>query len=142
VNNIYDGAFFIQDSDFKASFYYFQINNIHDDWSHSYYEVVTDTTSAQRSFTFTINNTQEMFVSADFYDYRMYAYNCKSSYTTGLLALYSGSTQLQNVTVSDELGYGFLYFDPLPAGTYTITFKPTWTSVDVKDYTISVYALE
>jgi hypothetical protein len=94
VNNQYDGSFFIQDTDFPTAFYYFQINNVHDDWTHSYYEVVTDTTSAQRSFTFTIKNTQEMFVQADFYDYRMYPTGCKPYYTQGSLALYSGSTQL------------------------------------------------
>ena len=96
------------------------MNHVHDDWSHSYYEVVGDTTSELRTVTFTIKNSQELFVSADFYDYRMYPKGCKSSYTTGSLAVYSGTTKLQSTNVNDQLGYGFLYFNPLSAGTYTI----------------------
>ena len=42
--------------------------------------------------------------------------------------------------VTDQLGYGFLYFQSLAAGTYTITFKPSWGKMDIRDYTISVYA--
>lgn len=40
------------------------------------------------------------------------------------------------------MGYGFLYFNPLAAGTYKIVFDPTWGSKDVRDYTIQVYSKE
>ena len=40
------------------------------------------------------------------------------------------------------MGFGFISFDNLAAGTYTIKFQPTWSSIDVKDYTVGVYAAE
>jgi hypothetical protein len=88
VSNSNDGGFFIDQDSFKTAFYYYQINHVHDDWSHSYYEVVSDTTSELRTISFTIKNSQELFVSADFYDYRMYPYGCKSAYTSGALSVY------------------------------------------------------
>ena len=66
----------------------------------------------------------------------MYPNGCKSTSTSGSLKLYKGSTLVSSVSMNDDLGYGFLYFNPLSAGTYTISFTPTWKSGDVKDYTI------
>jgi len=40
------------------------------------------------------------------------------------------------------MGFGYLYFKNLAAGSYTIKFKATWSSIDIKDYTVSVYAAE
>jgi hypothetical protein len=93
ANSWYDGAFYIEDTDFVNAFYYFQINHIHDDWAHSYYEVISDN-GAAKTFTFTIKNSQELFVSVDFYDYRMYAPRCKTTYTTGTMTVKQGSTTL------------------------------------------------
>lgn len=87
-SNYNDGVFFIDQDSFKTGFYYYQINHVHNDWSHSYYEVVGDTTSELRTISFTLKASQELFVSADFYDYRMYPNGCKSSYTSGSLAVY------------------------------------------------------
>jgi len=58
----------------------------------------------------------------------------------GQLMLYKGYTLLDKVTFTDQLGNGNLYYPSLAAGTYTIKFLPKWTSIDVRDYTISVYA--
>src|SRR5687767_13623882 len=40
------------------------------------------------------------------------------------------------------MGFGFIKFDSLAAGTYIIKFQPKWSDIDVKDYTINVYAAE
>jgi hypothetical protein len=57
--------------------------------------VLNDAAGGTKTFTFTMAASQEMFVQADFYDYRMYPNGCKSSYTQGTLKLYSGSTLIQ-----------------------------------------------
>lgn len=137
-----EGTFFIDSATFLQAYYTVTINVDHDldGWNHSYYEVLSDTSGATRSFTFTTTSTQELYVSADFYDYRMYPPGCKSYYTTGTLSVYSGSTLLQSASVNDQFGFGFIYFSNMAAGTYKITFSPSWGSVDVRDYTIQVYA--
>jgi hypothetical protein len=38
------------------------------------------------------------------------------------------------------MGYGFIRFTSLAAGDYQITFQAKWGSVDIKDYTVQVYA--
>ena len=87
VNNQNDGVIFIDADDFKTAFLYFQINHDHDldGWKFSYYEVINDSAGTQRSFTFKTTSAQELFVAADFYDYRMYPPTCKGYYTTGTL---------------------------------------------------------
>lgn len=60
-----------------------------------------------------------------------------------MLSIYSGSSQLAGIMFTDQWGgLGTAHFPQLNAGTYTIKFTPTWTSVDVRDYTVNVYALE
>jgi hypothetical protein len=140
VNNLYDGAFFVEATEFANAFYTFDINFIHDSWSHSYYEVVGDSTGAQRTFTFTLPSAQELYISADFYDPRMYANGCGVNGAGGSLTLYQGSTQLASASVQNYIGYGYIYMNPLNAGTYTIKFQPQWESISVRDYTIQVYA--
>lgn len=71
----------------------------------------------------------------------MYASGCRQGQaTTGTIGVYKGSTYIDGTTFTDQLGYGYVYFQSLAAGTYTLKFKPTWTSYDVKDYTVSVYS--
>lgn len=71
----------------------------------------------------------------------MYAPNCRNGQsTTGNLQLLRGSTTLDNIVFTDQLGYGYQYYSSLAAGTYTLRFRPTWTAFDVKDYTVSVYS--
>ena len=74
----------------------------------------------------------------------MYAPGCKSTktYAKGSLKVYKGSTLLESTTFDDYIGFGFINFENLNAGTYTIKFKPTWSSVDVREYTVGVYAAE
>jgi hypothetical protein len=141
ANNKNDGAFFIDAATMLTAFYYFQINHIHDDWAHSYYDRKNDNTGTD-TYTFTLKASQELFITADFYDYRMYAPSCKTSYTSGTLALYSGSTLVKSTKVTDQLGYGFMQFSPLQAGKYSIKFTPSWGTKDVRDYTVGVYAKE
>jgi hypothetical protein len=38
------------------------------------------------------------------------------------------------------LGFGYIHYSTLAAGTYTITAKVGWQSADVKDYSVSVYS--
>ena len=72
----------------------------------------------------------------------MYAAGCRSAKSKGVLGLYTGTTLIQSFSYDDSLGFGSMYFANLAAGTYTIKFQATWTTVDVKDYTIGVYAAE
>lgn len=89
ANNKNDGGFFIDVTDFVRAFYYFQIGFVNDNWKISQYEVMNDTTSAERSFNFTIAKTQPLYIQGDFYDSRMYAPGCKTNrYAKGLLSLY------------------------------------------------------
>lgn len=94
-----DGIFFVEDSDFVKIYAHFVIADVHDSWNNNIAEVVGDTIDGpQRSFTFTLNKDQEVYVGAEFYSSRMYASGCKSS-TKGKLYLYQGSTKLNSVTV-------------------------------------------
>jgi hypothetical protein len=72
VKNINDGEFFIDETDFVNNYYYLTVNHVKDSYYHSYYEVLNDS-GAARTFTFTVPSTQEVYVSVDFYDSRMYA---------------------------------------------------------------------
>ncbi|CDW77757.1 calpain family cysteine protease containing protein [Stylonychia lemnae] len=135
-----DGYFYISDDDFVKAFFYFTVNYFKKGWKTSFYERLDDDGS-QQSYTFTTTVAQEIYIGADFYDARMYATGCRNGQTTnGLLQLLKGTTVLDQVTFSDQLGYGFLYQPSLAAGNYTIRFKPTWSAYDEKDYTVSVYS--
>ena len=78
----------------------------------------------------------------DFYDSRMYAPGCKSSsnYARGTMRLYRGNTYVDSVSFTDQMGFGFIRQQNLAAGSYKITFQASWSTIDVKDYTISIYA--
>lgn len=108
-------------------------------WNHAYYSKTGDT-GAQGSYTFKLPSAQEVYILGDLYDFRMYPTNCKTSYTSGSLSLYLGSTSVGSTSFSDQLGFGYIHFDSLAAGTYTIKASIGWRSGDVKDYTVSVYA--
>lgn len=84
AKNTQDGAFFIKDTDFAISFAYYQIGYVHDDWNHSYYAKTSDD-GGLASYTFTTEKTQELYVMADLYDFRMYPGRCKTWYTQGKL---------------------------------------------------------
>jgi hypothetical protein len=56
VKNSNDGAFFVEDTDFKKAFNYYQITHIHDDWMHSYYEVINDD-GTKKTFNFNLPST-------------------------------------------------------------------------------------
>jgi len=56
----------------------------------------------------------------------MYPSRCKTFYTGGKLFLYSGSTLVAQTSFTDALGYGFIGFDSLAAGTYTVKVQMSW----------------
>jgi hypothetical protein len=70
-------------------------------WNHSYYSKSSDTAGTVGVYTFTTTAAQEVYIMGDLYDYRMYPTGCKSSYTTGSLAIYQGSSSLGSTTFSD-----------------------------------------
>jgi hypothetical protein len=68
---------------------------------------------------------------------------CKNSYTYGSITVLKGTTVLQRTTFSDSWQIsGYVKMPALAAGVYKITFSATWTAIDIKDYTIGVYAPE
>lgn len=95
-------------TDIFAAFHTLEINHVHDDYARATYDVIGDS-GAARTFTFTTTRTQEVFVSADFYNPRMYPPGCKYSTTRGLLSLSKGTTVVASVSFDDSLsGNGFL----------------------------------
>ena len=139
-SNANDGYFFMDILDLVNSYYYFTINYHRDAWKTSYYERTSDDGS-QRAYTFTLRQSSEVYIGADFYDPRMYASGCRQGQQTkGSYSLYKGSTLIDRYSFADNVGYGWTYYNPLTAGTYTMYFQPTWTPYDVRDYTVSVYA--
>jgi len=88
IKNTNDGGFFIPEADFVRAFYYFQVAYVTDSWKHSFYEVENDTAGALRTFTFTTTQSNGLYITADFYDSRMYPQGCKSSFTSGALSLW------------------------------------------------------
>lgn len=73
----------------------------------------------------------------------MYSAGCRNGQSTsGAYNLYRGSTLIDQFSFSDNLGYGYTYYQSLSAGNYTLVFKPTWTQYDAKDYTVSLYAAD
>ena len=139
-SNSNDGYFFMDVNDFVISFYYFQINYYRDDWKLSYYDRQSDDGSLH-TYTFTLRTTQDVYLGADFYDPRMYANGCRgSAQTYGNYQLYRGNTQIDSYRFADTVGYGWTFYSGLSAGTYTLKFQAQWTSQDVKDFTVNVYA--
>lgn len=76
--NADDGIFYVDIETFKANFLYFLVTFYHDDWNVSYYEQTNDDATLKR-YTFSITTQQDVYVSADTYDPRMYPYGCKTA---------------------------------------------------------------
>jgi hypothetical protein len=100
VNNVNDGAFFVEDTDFVNAFAYYEIGYVNDSWVSSYYSKTSDSGS-MASYTFTTKNTQELYLIGALYDSRMYPNGCKNFYTSGKLYLYSGTTLVAQTTFTD-----------------------------------------
>jgi hypothetical protein len=119
VNNVNDGAFFVEDVDFVKAFQSFTISYFRETWNNNILDITGDTAGAQRKFTFTTAKAQEVFVGMEFYNARMYAHGCKQS-TTGIMYLFKGTTQLGGTYTYDWNNFNSFHFDSLAAGTYTL----------------------
>lgn len=73
VNDQNDGRFFIEASDFVKSFDSFVISYLRQGWVNNIVDVTNDSAGAQRTWTFTLDKAQEVFVGMEFYNSRMYA---------------------------------------------------------------------
>jgi hypothetical protein len=68
----------------------------------------------------------EAFIGIEFYNPRMYPYGCKSTATTAIMKIKSGSTTLTNTYIYEWNGMNTYHAASLAAGTYTIEMTPTW----------------
>lgn len=88
---------------------------------------------------------QEVFISVDFWPKRMFPYGCKNSPTYGYLSVIdSNGRTLANTIhqVSDRTGYGWIRYEDLKPGKYTIKIEMSWKSVDLKEFSLSTYAAQ
>ena len=138
VNDLNDGSFFMEAADFVKSFSTFVISYYRPGWANTIVDVTNDVAAPQRTWSFTLDRAQEVFVGMEFYNARMYAKGCKAT-TTGIMYLQSATSYLGGFYTYDWNGFNKFHFESLAAGTYTFKFQPTWNAQDVKDYTVRLY---
>jgi hypothetical protein len=75
-----DGESFMEIEDFAKTFEVFMINYIHDKWRINTHPVKGDNGSP-KSYFFTNNRVQDIYIGLDLYPDRMYPFGCKKNST-------------------------------------------------------------
>ena len=112
---------------------YFLISYYHEDWFQSYYDRQNDDGRLARyTFTTTIS-IQDLHVSADTYNPRMYPNGCKTNKVMAQILVRKNSPDPKNPFptlgekyFSDWIGYGHVLLKDVPAGNYEIFVQYAW----------------
>jgi hypothetical protein len=136
-----DGLTYMSIEDFVRTWDRVYVNNLYENWVTSSVSVTNDRGSTRASFDNPVK--QEVFISVDFWPHRMFPYGCKNSPTYGYLSVIdSKGRYLANTIhrVSDRRGYGWIRYEDLEPGKYTIKIEMSWKSIDLKELSLSTYA--
>lgn len=123
--NADDGQFFMDLNQFIDTFEVFMVNYVRDDWKINTHSVRGDD-GKPKTYFFKNTRIQDIYIGLDVYPDRFYPYGCKPNTTSIQMMILRECEVLYNYKFSSRQGYGWIKFEDLIPGNYSIIVIFDW----------------